>query len=127
MISIPLPAFPAIPADASPRVSSRLRNQGKTGRSSSLWAALSCVIFLLFATPGRAQQSLLTHHVREAVLNGHAKLIGDLPATQIMQLDLVLPLSDQAGLDSFLSELYDPASPDSAGVHRSVWSQPGEL
>jgi len=111
MISIPLPAFPAIPADASPRVSSRLRNQGKTGRSSSLWAALSCVIFLLFATPGRAQQSLLTHHVREAVLNGHAKLIGDLPATQIMQLDLVLPLSDQAGLDSFLSELYDPASP----------------
>jgi kumamolisin len=28
-----------------------------------------------------------------------------------MQLDIVLPLSDQAGLDSFLSELYDPASP----------------
>jgi len=28
-----------------------------------------------------------------------------------MQLDLVLPLRDSAGLDSFLSELYDPSSP----------------
>ncbi len=112
MISMPPAAFPAIPADASPRVSSRLLNQGKTGRSSSKWAALSCVVAcLLFTIPGRAQQSLLTHHVREAVLDGHAKLIGDLPATQIMQLDLVLPLSDQAGLDSLLKELYDPSSP----------------
>jgi kumamolisin len=59
---------------------------------------------------GRAQ-SLMTRHVREVTLNGQAQPIGRLPATQIMQLDLVLPLRDQAGLDSFLSEVYDPASP----------------
>jgi subtilase family serine protease len=59
---------------------------------------------------GRAQ-SLMTRHVRDAVLNGQARPVGRLPATQTMQLDLVLPLSDQAGLDSFLSEVYDPASP----------------
>jgi kumamolisin len=28
-----------------------------------------------------------------------------------MQLDVVLPLSDQAGLDAFLKDLYDPSSP----------------
>ena len=59
---------------------------------------------------GRAQ-SLMTRHVRDAVLNGQAKPLGRLPATQIMQLDIVLRLSDQAGLDAFLGELYDPASP----------------
>jgi kumamolisin len=59
---------------------------------------------------GRAQ-SLMTRHVREVTLNGQAQPIGRLPATQIMQLDIVLPLRDQAGLDSFLSELSDPASP----------------
>jgi len=112
MISMPPPAFPAIPADASPRISSRLRNRIKTGRSSSLWVALSCgIACLLFAIPGLAQHLLLTRHVRPAVLNGQAQPVGHIPAAQIMQLDIVLPLSDQAGLDSLLSELYDPASP----------------
>jgi kumamolisin len=55
-------------------------------------------------------QSLMTRHVREAVFNGQAQPLGRLPATQVMQLDLVLPLRDPAGLDSFLSEVYDPAS-----------------
>jgi kumamolisin len=66
---------------------------------------------LIFAIPGQAQQSLLTRHVRDVTLNGQTQPVGHLPATQIMQLDIVLPLSDQAGLDKFLSELYDPASP----------------
>ncbi len=52
-------------------------------------------------------QSLLTHHVREAVLNGQAKALGHLPAAQIMQLDVVLPIRDQAGLDAFLVDLYN--------------------
>jgi kumamolisin len=57
-----------------------------------------------------AQQSLVTRHVREVTLNGEAKPLGSLDANQIMQLDIVLPLSDQAGLHTFLNELYDPAS-----------------
>jgi kumamolisin len=56
-------------------------------------------------------QSVLTRHVREATRTGEALSVGRLPATQILQIDLVLPLRDQAGLDSFLKEVYDPASP----------------
>jgi subtilase family serine protease len=53
----------------------------------------------------------LTHHVRDVVLNGQAKLVGQLPLNQSMNLDVVLTLGDRAGLESFLKELYDPASP----------------
>ena len=74
-------------------------------------AFLCAAIFLLLTIPGQAQQTLMTHHVREVTLNGRAKLLGTLPPTQILQLDIVLPLRDQAGLDALLSELYDPASP----------------
>ncbi|MGO9169843.1 MAG: protease pro-enzyme activation domain-containing protein [Candidatus Sulfotelmatobacter sp.] len=57
-------------------------------------------------------RSLLTRHVREVTLNGQATRLGHLPATQIMRLDVVLPLRDQAGLDHFLAELYNPDSLD---------------
>ncbi|MGA2019710.1 MAG: S53 family serine peptidase [Candidatus Sulfotelmatobacter sp.] len=59
----------------------------------------------------QAQQSLLTRHVREVVRNGQAPLVGHLPATQSMRIVLVLPHRDQAGLDDFLKEVYDPTSP----------------
>jgi subtilase family serine protease len=54
---------------------------------------------------------LLTRHVREATVTGEARSLGRLPATQPMRLVLVLPLRNQAGLDDFLKELYDPSSP----------------
>jgi kumamolisin len=63
-----------------------------------------------FATVHSLAQSVLTRHQREAVLNHAAQPAGRLPAAQILQLDLVLPLRDQAGLDAFLKEVYDPAS-----------------
>ena len=53
----------------------------------------------------------LTRHVRDVVLNGQAKSVGRLPATEPMRLVLVLPHRNQAALDSFLKELYDPSSP----------------
>src|SRR3984885_4197735 len=52
----------------------------------------------------------LTRHVREAALNGQARSVGHLPATQTMRLVLVLPLRNQAELDNQLQELYDPSS-----------------
>jgi len=52
----------------------------------------------------------LTHHVRDVVMNGQAKLIGQLPPNQTMSLDVVLPLSDQAGLDAFVTAVNDPTS-----------------
>ena len=53
----------------------------------------------------------LTHHVRSVILDGEAKPVGQLPADRVMNLDVVLPLRDQAGLNAFLKQLYDPTSP----------------
>ena len=80
-------------------------------RRSGLFS-LTLVAMLLVVTMNSRSQSVMTRHVREVVRNGKAKSVGRLPATQIMQLNLVLPLSDQAGLDSFLGQLCDPTSPN---------------
>ncbi|MFZ0798035.1 MAG: choice-of-anchor D domain-containing protein [Terriglobales bacterium] len=56
-------------------------------------------------------QTLLTRHVREVTLNGQAPLVGRLPVTQSMQIDVVLALRHQPELENFLQELYDPSSP----------------
>jgi kumamolisin len=70
-------------------------------------AIISCA-----AVASQAQsQTLLTHHVRQVVLNGQAKSLGRLPAAQSLHFDIVLPLRDQAGLESFLRAVYDPSSP----------------
>ncbi len=52
----------------------------------------------------------MTHHVREVVRNGQVQSNGRLPATQMMNLDIVLPVRDQAGLDQFVADVYDPQS-----------------
>jgi subtilase family serine protease len=76
-------------------------------------AALVCAAaFLLITIPGQAQpQPLLTRHVREEVANGRAQFVGQLPATETLRFDMVLPLRDRAGLESFLEEVQNPASP----------------
>ena len=40
-------------------------------------------------------QSVLTHHVRDAVRSGQVQATGRLPSKQVLELDLVLPLRDQ--------------------------------
>lgn len=72
-------------------------------------AILIAAIASVLAASAQAQ-SVLTHHVRDVVNTGEARAIARLPPKQMMSLDVVLPLRDQAGLDRFLAELYDPAS-----------------
>jgi subtilase family serine protease len=48
--------------------------------------------------------------MREAVRNNQVQALGRLPANQIMSLNIVLPLRNQAGLDQLLTEIYDPSS-----------------
>ena len=63
------------------------------------------------ASPARGQGfTLMTRHVREVTLNGEARLMGKLPAGQTMRLVITLPLRNQAELDQFLKDLYDPSS-----------------
>ncbi|MFY9644142.1 MAG: S53 family serine peptidase [Terriglobales bacterium] len=71
--------------------------------------ALVCAVLLFFIIAGQAQ-SVLTRHVREEVADGQARLVGQLPATQSINFDIVLPLRDRAGLQSFVQEVNDPAS-----------------
>jgi kumamolisin len=67
---------------------------------------------LLFVMGAQAQaQSMATRHVRQGVISGEAKFLNRLPETQTLRLDIVLPLRDQAGLDKFLQEVYEPSSP----------------
>ena len=65
-------------------------------------------------------QSLMTRHVREAVLDGQALSVGRLPATQTMQLNIVLPLRNQGELDNFLREISYPSS----GMYRRFLTVP---
>jgi sugar lactone lactonase YvrE len=84
-------------------------------RFRSRSAELLCAIaFLLFTFQGHAQQSLqvLHNHVRSEVSNGQAALVGPVPATQRMQLSIVLPLRNQTALTDLLGRLYDPSSSD---------------
>ena len=76
----------------------------------SFLAALVVVAGLIGAASAEDATPLLTHHVREAVINGQAPLVGHLPATQSMRLVLVLPLRNQADLENFLEALYNPSN-----------------
>ena len=71
---------------------------------------LTTVAIVSVSTLGAQAQSMLTHHVRDAVRSGEAKSVGRLAATQMMSLDIVLPLRNQAGLDMLVSEINDPNS-----------------
>ena len=69
-------------------------------------------VLFLFTIPGQAQpQLLMTRHVRDAAVNGQAQFIGQLPATQTLLFDMVLPLRDRAGLQNFVQDVQDPTSP----------------
>ncbi len=74
---------------------------------------LTIAAFVQVAHIASLAQSLpsLTRHVRAVTSTGEAKPIGQLPANEVMALDIVLTLRDPAGLNAFLKELYNPASP----------------
>ena len=86
----------------------RFRNSSLLG----LCRVLSSVAALLLFMVGSAQgQSIMTRHTRPEVTSGRAKFVNRLPGAQVLHLDIVLPLRDQAGLEDFLQEVYDPTSP----------------
>ncbi len=74
---------------------------------------LSAAIAIALAAATTAQaESVMTRHMRDEVRAGTAQPTAQLSGTQTLSLDIVLPLSDPAGLDSFLADLYNPASPN---------------
>ena len=73
---------------------------------------LSMAAVVSVAVTGAQAQSVMTHHLRDAVKSGEAQAVGRLPSQQTMSLDLVLPLRDPAGLKSFLTDVYNSKSPN---------------
>ena len=57
-------------------------------------------------------QPLLTTHVRDVTVNGQAEAVGVLPTDQVMRVDVVLPLRNEADLQSFIQEVNDPTHPN---------------
>jgi subtilase family serine protease len=74
----------------------------------------------LAVTTASQAQSVLTRHVREVASTGEARAIAQLPADQVMNLDIVLPLRNQAELESLLSDIYDLNS----GLYRHFLTVP---
>ena len=82
-----------------------------TGKlEKTVFTAVAAVLSMM--TTAGVAQSVMTHHVRDAVRTGEVAPNGRLPQNQVLQLDLVLPLRDPAGLKSFLSDVYNPKSPN---------------
>jgi subtilase family serine protease len=73
--------------------------------------SLALVAILFVVTINTHAQSMMTHHVRDLTRNGRVQAMGHLPVNQMMTLNIVLPLRDQAGLKSLLSDIYNLASP----------------
>ena len=78
----------------------------RTGFSFPLAALTLLLPFSAVSAFGQAQ-AVLTHEVPSTV----AQSIGQLPADQIMTLNVVLPVRDQATLDALAKQIADPSSP----------------
>lgn len=68
-------------------------------------------LMLVVSVAGQAQQTLMTRHTRDEVINRVAPLIGHLSASQSLRIVLVLPHRNQAELDQFLNDVYDRSNP----------------
>jgi uncharacterized repeat protein (TIGR01451 family) len=75
-------------------------------------AAVCAVLFLLLPPAGRAaDEQTLSSHVPAAVASMGLQPTGSLADTNRLHLSIGLPLRHKAELDTFLQQLYDPASP----------------
>jgi hypothetical protein len=97
----------------------RRSSPSKPERTSSLVvrrafiSALALAGFALPASVKEAQaqeQTLLTRHVRDVTSNGQAQAIGQLPASDSLNFDIVLPVGHPAELKEFLRDVYDPSN-----------------
>ena len=88
----------------------------KRFRISSLVAVLwglsaIMVIPLLVPVLALGQEPMLTRHMHEAITKGQAKRLNQLPASQYLRLNIVLPLRNELELNELLNQIYDPQNP----------------
>jgi subtilase family serine protease len=79
-------------------------------KKSLLMSLMVALVLFLGVTVAAQSETFLTRHTRDAVVSGQAAVVGHLPAAQVLQIDVVLNLSDRAGLQAFLQSVNDPTS-----------------
>src|SRR6185312_9275061 len=73
---------------------------------------LGAAVAATLAAANSQAGALMTRHMREEVRIGAAQPMAQMEARHVMRLNIVLPLNDPAALDSFLADIYNPASPN---------------
>jgi hypothetical protein len=76
-----------------------------------VFVAAFAATFLLPASFAQAPKRLMTRHARDVVMNGRAARVGQLPPDRVLKLAIMLPLRNQAALDTLVTELHNPKSP----------------
>ena len=98
------------------RGSSSVHSYHSSNKSCSLMSKCAAWAFLFFAlqlsSVAQSGRQVLHNHVRPEISGGTAPLVGTMPLDEEMDVSIVLPLRDQAGLKDLLARLYDPKSPD---------------
>jgi kumamolisin len=72
---------------------------------SSVVAVVCCGL-----TVAANAESFQTRHVFDVVAKGQVQMVGHLPSSQIMQLDVMLPVNDAKALEDFATAVSDPKS-----------------
>ena len=67
-------------------------------------------VLAIVSVASQAAQPTMTRHTRDAVVNGEAKSLGRMPATQTMNFSMVLALRHAPELENFLQDIYNPSS-----------------
>ncbi len=60
---------------------------------------------------GAHAEGVATNHVHAEIKGGEAQMVGTPDASQVMNLDIVLPVRDRAGLQALAAQITDPDSP----------------
>lgn len=77
---------------------------------TTCWLSLALAMTFGVSTAVQAGD-FMTHHVRGVVRDGTTPLVGSLPANQMMSLNVVLPVRNQAALDAFVAAVSNPMGP----------------
>jgi len=79
-------------------------------RKLSVFSLTIAVVLSVATIASQAQQSPVTRHTRDVVMNRVTPLMGHLPSNQTMDLTFVLQHRNEQDLDQLLNDLYDPTS-----------------
>jgi len=92
---------------------SKMGNIGtRIGARRPLALALTAAFSGAMALAGQAHaEGVHTHHVHPEVQGGEAQMVGSPSPSQVMNLDIVLPVHDRDGLKALAAAVSDPDSP----------------